>query len=164
MVTFLCIFSNSRGKETAILLSAQVVCIVLFGLFVDYDSSIAPMETTNQTQSASAKASTDLNRLYPSKYIFQGDQIKSNERSMAKSFDKRPLVFLMKKLKIYSLCMGFLKFNVWGFLKIKIQFARHNVYQVTRELTSYVYGTDRRAVVSSNGMKRIKFGQNGSDF
>nr|CAB3265567.1 rh type B glycoprotein [Phallusia mammillata] len=53
--------SNTRGKETGILLVAQVICIALFGLFVDYDASLAP--NANSTQHA---AELELsNNLYP---------------------------------------------------------------------------------------------------
>ncbi|CAK8682981.1 unnamed protein product [Clavelina lepadiformis] len=58
--------SNTRGKETAVLLLAQVIFIVLFGLFVDYGYDAGPghVQLEKQDLNESGKELT-FEQLYP---------------------------------------------------------------------------------------------------
>uniref|UniRef100_H2Z567 Ammonium transporter AmtB-like domain-containing protein n=1 Tax=Ciona savignyi TaxID=51511 RepID=H2Z567_CIOSA len=47
-------YSNTRGKATALLLVAQAIFLVLFGLFVDYDVSAGPRNSSLSTHSTLA--------------------------------------------------------------------------------------------------------------
>ena len=64
-------FPSVKWKATAVLLVAQVLFVIFFGVFVEYGKEVGPRPLNDTEKHGGSNEQSELDRFYPSKYFIQ---------------------------------------------------------------------------------------------